>query len=38
MTEMLKATNYETMRHIERVRNLLNRAVVDLLDRAKNHD
>jgi len=33
-----KATNFDTMRHIERVRNLLNQAVVELLDRGKKHD
>lgn len=42
MTESLtleqKACNYDTFRHIERVRNLLNEVVVDLLGRAENHD
>lgn len=33
-----KATNYETMRHIERVRNLLNAFVRSLLFRAEVHD
>jgi hypothetical protein len=33
-----KATNYETMRHIERVRNLLGIVIVDLLRRASEHD
>lgn len=33
-----KATNYETMRHIERVRNLIGWAVGELLDRAELHD
>lgn len=33
-----KATNNDTFRHIERVRNLLNACVVDLLKRAENHD
>jgi hypothetical protein len=33
-----RATNNETFRHIERVRNLLNTCVVDLLKRAELHD
>lgn len=33
-----KATNYETFRHIERVRNLLNNCVTDLLNRGERHD
>lgn len=33
-----KACNFETMRHIERVRNLLNLFVRDLLRRAEEHD
>lgn len=33
-----KATNYDTMRHIERVRNLLGEVIGDLLDRARKHD
>ncbi len=33
-----KATNYDTCRHIERVRNLLNRCVVELLKRGELHD
>jgi hypothetical protein len=33
-----KATNFETMRHIERVRNLLGDVVCDLLRRASEHD
>lgn len=33
-----KACNFDTMRHIERVRNLLNVFVVELLDRSKLHD
>lgn len=33
-----KATNFETFRHIERVRNLLNAAVKNLLRRAEEHD
>lgn len=33
-----QATNYATMRHIERVRSLLNKIVVELLDRGEAHD
>lgn len=33
-----KATNCETFRHIERVRNLLNRCAVELLTRGELHD
>lgn len=33
-----QATNFATMRHIERVRNLLNLFVKDLLRRAEEHD
>jgi hypothetical protein len=33
-----KATNYDTFRHIERVRNLLNVCVADLLRRGEMHD
>lgn len=33
-----KATNYETFRHIERVRNLLNTCIVELLKRGELHD
>lgn len=33
-----KATNFDTMRHIERVRNLLNFAIKDLMKRAEDHD
>lgn len=32
------ATNYETMRHIERVRNLLNRVASEMLRRGEKHD
>ncbi len=42
MTETLtleeQATNYHTMRHIERVRNLLNEVVQRLLARGEAHD
>jgi hypothetical protein len=34
----LKAVNFDTMRHIERVRNLLNKIVTDLLRRGEEHD
>lgn len=33
-----KACNYDTFRHIERVRNLLNIAIKELLNRAEKHD
>lgn len=33
-----QACNFVTMRHIERVRNLLGDVVINLLERAKNHD
>jgi hypothetical protein len=33
-----QATNFETMRHIELVRNLLNGIVVELMERAEKHD
>ena len=33
-----KATNYDTFRHIERVRNLLNQCVTDLMRRGELHD
>ncbi len=33
-----QATNYSTMRHIERVRDLLNAMVINLLDRGRLHD
>lgn len=32
------ATNFDTMRHIERVRNLLNMFVFELLERGELHD
>jgi hypothetical protein len=38
LTETEKATNFDTMRHIERVRNLLNTFVVALLERGECHD
>ncbi len=33
-----KATNFDTFRHIERVRNLLNNCIKELLKRAELHD
>lgn len=33
-----EATNYHTMRHIEKVRNYLNLVIKILLDRAEQHD
>jgi hypothetical protein len=38
LTNEQKACNFETMRHIERVRNLLNLFVRDILRRAEEHD
>ena len=38
LTTEQKATNFDTFRHIERVRNLLNTCVVDLLKRGEKHD
>lgn len=33
-----KACNYDTFRHIERVRNLLNVCIIDLMKRGERHD
>jgi len=33
-----KATNYDTFRHIERLRNLLNKCIIELLKRGELHD
>ena len=33
-----KAANYETFRHIERVRNLLGEAIIEILKRGRLHD
>lgn len=33
-----QATNYATMKHIERVRNLLNVVIVELIKRGEKHD
>lgn len=38
LTNEQKACNFDTMRHIERVRNLLNLFISDLLRRAEEHD
>lgn len=38
LTEQQKATNYDTFRHIERVRNLLNKCVIELIQRGEQHD
>lgn len=38
LSEAEKATNYDTMRHIERVRNLLNVCIKDLIKRGELHD
>lgn len=38
LTPEEKATNFDTMRHIERVRNLLNHMAFQLLDRGRLHD
>lgn len=38
LTDEQKACNYDTMRHIERVRNLLNLVIRDLLERGEQHD
>lgn len=38
LTQEQEATNFHTFRHIERVRNLLNKVVTKLLDRAEKHD
>jgi hypothetical protein len=38
LTQAEKATNYETLRHIEKVRNYLNVFVSALLDRGAKHD
>ena len=38
LTDAQKACNYDTMRHIERVRNLLNVFAREMLDRGEVHD
>lgn len=38
LSEAEKATNYDTFRHIERVRNLLNVCAINLIRRGEVHD
>ena len=38
MTAQENATNFETLRHIMQVRNLLDKMIVELLKRAEEHD
>lgn len=38
LTQEQEACNYNTMRHIEKVRNYLNRAIKNLMGRAETHD
>lgn len=38
LTQEQKATNQDTLRHIERVRNLINLVVIELLKRGELHD
>ena len=38
LSEAEKATNFDTFRHIERVRNLLNLMIIDLIQRGEAHD
>lgn len=38
MTIQEKVTNFETLQHIMNVRNLLNKMIIALIDRAENHD
>lgn len=38
LTQEQQAANYMTIRHIERVRNLINKFVKNLLDRGEVHD
>lgn len=38
LTEEQQMVNFETMRHIEKVRNYLNKIVRNLLDRGEKHD
>lgn len=38
LTESQKATNYDTFRHIEKVRNNLNKACIALIKRGEKHD
>lgn len=38
LTEEQQAVNFETMRHIELVRNLVDKIIIELMDRARKHD
>lgn len=38
LTKEQEATNYHTMRHIEKVRNYINLAISNLIKRAEKHD
>lgn len=38
LTKDQEACNYHTFRHIERVRNLLNKSIKVLMNRGENHD
>jgi len=38
LTEEQQAVNFETMRHVEMVRNLLNKVIAELLVRGQKHD
>lgn len=38
LTQEQKATNYDTFRHIERVRNLINKCIENLMIRGEKHD
>lgn len=38
LTQEQEACNFKTMRHIERVRNLINEGIRNLLTRAEKHD
>lgn len=38
LTEAQKATNYDTFKHIERVRNLINICIKELINRGELHD
>jgi hypothetical protein len=38
LTQEQEACNYHTMRHIEKVRNYLNKVVLNLLSRSARHD
>lgn len=38
LTEEQQAVNFETMRHIEMVRNIVDLIIVELMERARKHD